>query len=406
MLAQRPGRSDREPGGCSSTLHTHPDRHLLGGVPARPSRGTQAAGTLLALAPFWRQVTDPRAPRAALVGFDEGWWLASSPPWARGVSGPAGQVGPKHCAPSPWSPRTPATCCAASSARHWWPMRHTHVLLGQRPRRSTAPKRLRAAEGERQLLLARPVGGGVLGRIGWQRAAFCARPHPPSMELVTSDRRSWPPPSSARSRACVTAADGPPADAARWSVLEDPWGKPRRPRGWLVWGGGRLGCGWVRGPPGRGCRRWRRRGGWRRGASSGWPAGARLVGSWRAAAGVEPAPPTAVEQSGPAAAPASPVGSAPQCQLRASSGPSQGLTVGLWVRARSPPTWWNAPSRRLAAAPGPALLPPPRPSPDDADTRVAGWDVAAGRRRWQPLRTDALGRPAPGPTGAAGELAG
>jgi type IV secretory pathway VirB4 component len=166
---------------------TRPDGHLLVFSLRDLAEELKGVGTLLALDSLWRTVSDPTRRRRRLVVIDEAWWLAQQPAGARFLNRLAKSARKHRCGLSVVT-QDAADLLGTELGQAVVANAATQVLLGQAPQ---ALDQLTGAfgltQGERQRLLAAPVGEGFLAGPGSQRAWFSALASPPEHALVTTD---------------------------------------------------------------------------------------------------------------------------------------------------------------------------------------------------------------------------
>jgi type IV secretory pathway VirB4 component len=166
---------------------THPDGHLLVFCLRDLAEELKAVGTLLALDALWQRVTDPQDRRRRLVVIDEAWLLAQQPAGARFLARLAKSARKHWCGLSVVT-QDAADLLATDLGQAVAANAATQILLGQAPQ---AIDRLAAAfhltDGERQQLLAAPIGEGLLAGPGGQRGWLTALASPAEHALITTD---------------------------------------------------------------------------------------------------------------------------------------------------------------------------------------------------------------------------
>jgi type IV secretory pathway VirB4 component len=173
---------------------TRPDGHLLVFCLRDLPEELKAVGTLLALDALWRQVTDPRERRRRLVVVDEAWLLAQQPAGARFLYRLAKSARKHWCGLSVVT-QDAADLLASDLGQAVVANAATQILLGQAPQ---AIDQLTAAFGlterEGQLLLAAPIGEGLLAGPGGQRGWFAVQASAAEHALITTDPTDRPQP--------------------------------------------------------------------------------------------------------------------------------------------------------------------------------------------------------------------
>ena len=166
---------------------THPDVQLLVFCLRDLAEELKAVGTLLALDALWQRVTDPQDRRRRLVVIDEAWLLAQQPAGARFLARLAKSARKHWCGLSVVT-QDAADLLATDLGQAVAANAATQILLGQAPQ---AIDRLAAAfhltDGERQQLLAAPIGEGLLAGPGGQRGWLTALASPAEHALITTD---------------------------------------------------------------------------------------------------------------------------------------------------------------------------------------------------------------------------
>jgi type IV secretory pathway VirB4 component len=165
---------------------TRPDGHLLVVCLRELAEELKGVGTLLALDSLWRTVSDPTRRRRRLVVIDEAWTLAQQPAGARFLYRLAKSARKYACGLSVVT-QDAADLLSTDLGQAVVANAATQVLLGQSPQ---ALDQLTSAfaltGGERQRLLAAPVGEGLLAGPGGQRAWFSALASPAEHPLLAT----------------------------------------------------------------------------------------------------------------------------------------------------------------------------------------------------------------------------
>jgi type IV secretory pathway VirB4 component len=173
---------------------SRPDGHLLVVSLRDLPEELKAAGTLLALDTIWRTVSDPTRRRRRLVVVDEAWLLTQQQAGARFLARLAKSARKHRCGLSVIT-QDAADLLAIDLGQAVVANAATQILLGQAPQAiDQLTRAFGLTDGERQQLLAAPVGEGLLAGPGGQRAWFKALASPAEHALLTTDSTAPTPP--------------------------------------------------------------------------------------------------------------------------------------------------------------------------------------------------------------------